>query len=376
MRKKIPQSILFFFLLFVFSCTSIRELRIQEFDKLSSQIKKAYAPDKSLAVFEARLLREKGRWLLSGETSEALAHKKVFRLADSLLGNSNYKANFRLLPESALGDSSYGIVSIPVTNLRRKPKNSAELIDQNILGNPLRLLKKKKAWYLVQTHYGYIGWMAKYSLVRTDKRGLEEWKNGARVRVSNIYAAVRKTPNPKTDVVMRLPLNCTLHLISEQAGWTEISLPDGKRGFISNADIVACQRDTVKATREAIVNTARSMMGAPYLWGGKSSLANDCSGFTQTVFKAHGIQLPRDARQQVFEGDELVPNSDFSNVKAGDLLFFGFKGRITHVGISLGGYDFIHQDSAVHIDSFDEKAPNFNAFRKKSLKSIRRIIKE
>jgi len=57
-----------------------------------------------------------------------------------------------------------------------------------------------------------------------------------------------------------------------------------------------------------------------------------------------------------------------------DLLFFGSGDRITHVGISLGGYGFIHQDRDVNIDSFDEKADNYNAFRKKNLKVIRRII--
>ena len=92
------------------------------------------------------------------------------------------------------------------------------------------------------------------------------------------------------------------------------------------------------------------------------------------LFKANGIQLPRDARQQVLEGIEIVPDSTFSNIMPGDLVFFGSGKRITHVGLSLGGYDFIHQDRDVHIDSFDSSAENFNAFRKKTLKNIKRII--
>ena len=116
------------------------------------------------------------------------------------------------------------------------------------------------------------------------------------------------------------------------------------------------------------------MLGVPYLWGGKSSKASDCSGFTQTVFRANGIQLPRDARQQAMLGETIDAAEDFSNVKPADLLFFGSGKRITHVGISLGGYDFIHQDSDVHIDSFNPQAENFNAFRKRTLKIIKRIL--
>ena len=49
------------------------------------------------------------------------------------------------------------------------------------------------------------------------------------------------------------------------------------------------------------------MTGVPYLWGGNSSKANDCSGFTQTVFKTLGIQLPRDARQQALL-EKIIPD--------------------------------------------------------------------
>ena len=116
------------------------------------------------------------------------------------------------------------------------------------------------------------------------------------------------------------------------------------------------------------------MIGIPYLWGGKSSKANDCSGFTQTVFRANSVQLARDARQQALQGLEIVTDSTFSNVRPGDLLFFGSGERVTHVGLSLGGYNFIHQDRDVHIDSFDSNADNFNSFRKKTLKKITRVL--
>ena len=115
-------------------------------------------------------------------------------------------------------------------------------------------------------------------------------------------------------------------------------------------------------------------MGIPYLWGGNSAKANDCSGFTQTVFKANGIQLPRDARQQALEGITITPNKRWSNINKGDLLFFGKEDRITHVGISIGGKDFIHQGGKVSINSLDERSEYFSPKRLESFLKIKRIV--
>ena len=58
----------------------------------------------------------------------------------------------------------------------------------------------------------------------------------------------------------------------------------------------------------------------------------------------------------------------------GDLLFFGSDKRITHVGISLGDYEFIHQDGFVMINSFNKNDENFSEHRKNVLQIIKRII--
>jgi cell wall-associated NlpC family hydrolase len=87
------------------------------------------------------------------------------------------------------------------------------------------------------------------------------------------------------------------------------------------------------------VATAReAFAGTPYQWGGITPWGADCSGFVQTVYAVHGIQLPRDASQQALigaEADGEVP---------GDLLFFSERddGRITHVAIALGPSEFAH----------------------------------
>ena len=115
------------------------------------------------------------------------------------------------------------------------------------------------------------------------------------------------------------------------------------------------------------------MMGIPYLWGGNSSKGNDCSGFTQNIFEASGIQLPRDARQQALYGKEIIPDNIWSNIQPGDLLFFGKEDRVKHVGMSLGQYDFIHQGGMVTINSLAKNSIVFAPKRFDTFLFIKRI---
>lgn len=104
-------------------------------------------------------------------------------------------------------------------------------------------------------------------------------------------------------------------------------------------------------TRSGIVETAFQFVNAPYLWGGKSPFGIDCSGFTQTVFKANGIQLKRDAWQQVEIGE---PYSFMEEAQPGDLAFFdNEEGKIIHVGIVAGDNHMIHASGKVRLDHYD-----------------------
>jgi cell wall-associated NlpC family hydrolase len=121
-------------------------------------------------------------------------------------------------------------------------------------------------------------------------------------------------------------------------------------------------------------------MGRPYLWGGTSSLAMDCSGFSRTVYFMNGLILARDASLQAYFGETVTPDNYFSNVRPGDLLFFGRKGengakdRVTHVGVSMGQNDYIHSSGYVHINSFDPQSPVFSEKLLKSFLWAKRII--
>lgn len=98
------------------------------------------------------------------------------------------------------------------------------------------------------------------------------------------------------------------------------------------------QRLAIPPTRDSIVNTAEKYVGVPYVWGGSTPAGFDCSGFTQYVFKANGIDLLHSAHLQADEGT-FVPAS---KLQRGDLVFFQdtyvntWTNRVTHVGIYVG----------------------------------------
>ncbi len=155
-----------------------------------------------------------------------------------------------------------------------------------------------------------------------------------------------------------------------------MSYPDGRKAYLSKSisQPEAEWRASLKQDVESIIATAYSMMGVPYLWAGTSSKGVDCSGLVRTVLFMHDIIIPRDASQQAYVGEHIDIAPDFSNVKRGDLVFFGRKATaerkegISHVGIyprKQAVYPRIGRD--VHVSSMNPADQNYDEFNTKRL---------
>ena len=136
---------------------------------------------------------------------------------------------------------------------------------------------------------------------------------------------------------------------------SEISIPMGSTLPSLNNGLINIKEKKYKYFGEIssrnindVVTYSMLFLNSPYLWGGKSFLGIDCSGFTQLVFSICGINIPRDAYQQVKFGNKL----NFSETMPGDLIFFINKNdRIHHVGIALKDDKIIHASGKVRIDT-------------------------
>lgn len=122
---------------------------------------------------------------------------------------------------------------------------------------------------------------------------------------------------------------------------------------LTSTDVAAQEKEGGKV--QSLLKRALTLMGTPYRWGGSSPDSGfDCSGLVGYVFQtALGIELPRVSREMAAKADaELIKNRE--DLKQGDLVFFGLKGRVNHVGIYVGEGRFLHSPSRgkdVRVDS-------------------------
>lgn len=141
--------------------------------------------------------------------------------------------------------------------------------------------------------------------------------------------------------------------------------PDERTAWVSKNDVLDTEDALNRQIDEkALVETARMLIGVPYLWGGASPKAVDCSGLTSLVYYMNGIVLPRDASQQTCCGQEITTHYEYKRLRPGDLLFFGRKAsdtvseKVTHVAMYIGNADFIHASGRVRINSMNRTRDN------------------
>lgn len=113
----------------------------------------------------------------------------------------------------------------------------------------------------------------------------------------------------------------------------------------------ARDRNALAMKGEHVVSYAKTFLGSPYAYGGSGPRTFDCSGFTCYVYRHFGYELHRSATDQGAYDGQRVSRRD---LRPGDLVFFGTKGTIGHVGIVTsiegdGEFKFIHSGSSTGV---------------------------
>ena len=215
----------------------------------------------------------------------------------------------------------FGICNLAVIPLRKEGNHTSEMVSQLLYNELYKVLDEKPGWDLIQSEEDqYEGWIQGIQHHEISETTFQELSHKTRFVVDRPVLE-HQGRQLSIGTLLYEPVSGTM------------TIPEGFSPTL-------------------MLDFAQKMLGAPYLWGGRSVFGIDCSGFVQLCAHAAGKQLPRDASQQIQEG-ELV--YFLPEIQPGDLAFFGNEeGKIVHVGMMLDTERIIHASGQVRIDYLDQ----------------------
>jgi hypothetical protein len=242
-----------------------------------------------------------------------------------------------------------GVVSIAALDLRRSPDHRSEMKSQLLLGERVRILGRtpRGRWARVQNLSDlYRGWVRTWGLLELSEADAVAWERRARWRVA-VSATEVHARSGAGAVLTPIFWNARVAADERSGSHRRIHLPDGRHGWLEASALRLEGRPA-----GTLAKLLARFEGVPYLWGGRTPLGFDCSGFAQQVLDALNVPLPRDAHEQF----RFCRPVSAGRARPGDLVFFGRRGaRVGHVGIVRGGGLFVHARGTVHVASLDPR---------------------
>jgi hypothetical protein len=231
----------------------------------------------------------------------------------------------------------YVACAVPAAPIRKKASHKSEMINQLLFGETMQVIKNKNQWLkILSMHDHYEGW------IRSNQ--VEKISDDLAIGYTNWITAELLTAVQLPGSKMNLSIGSSL---------LGFSMVDGQFGnFKYQFFEKSCNRKEIVPDESLVIHVTNQWLHSPYLWGGRTPLGVDCSGFAQVVFKMLGVELARDARQQSKQGRKI---DKLQNASLGDLAFFHDDEEIVHVGILLSVSEIIHAAGKVRIDQIDKK---------------------
>ncbi len=225
-------------------------------------------------------------------------------------------------------------------SLRAGPDEGAAQVTEALVGEALEALWEQSEWARVRTvHDRYLGW------VRAAELQTAQAPDAAEMTVTALRAHAFAGPKVSRAIVAELSYGARVwrdegDVVEENhRRWVPVLLPGGQAAYVQEVCFTPLAEQTV-------TDFALRFLETPYVWGGRSAWGLDCSGLTQLVYGAFGVQLPRDADQQ------QATLTAISEPRAGDLAFFP-----GHVGLMLDEKRLVHANATnmrVNIETLGE----------------------
>ena len=176
-------------------------------------------------------------------------------------------------------------------------------------------------------------------------------------------AAIRAAPNEDSEQVTQALYGEPLDLRQRRGGWAHVRTSYDYDGWLLEAALDDGPGALPDPNGLPPLETALSLIGAPYLWGGLSSGGIDCSGLVHLAHRLSGTLVPRDAWQQ----EEAATRVAEAGLVAGDLVTYGAGLRADHVAFWLGDDKILHATSRDGLGVVEEREPA-------SLRATRRAL--
>ena len=241
------------------------------------------------------------------------------------------------------------IIKTPFANMYEEASFSSQLVTQGIMWEIADIMDQKGDWIQLRTPDGYKAWAQNFSTLNLNHEMEKMIISLPKLMIHTPFLPIFEKVGMDTPRKAVAAMGASFPYLRKDGDVYEVLMPDGSTGYLKQRPL------TVTDTRDVILYAAGELLGCSYFWGGKTENGCDCSGITQMCFMIAGIQLPRDASQQIKVLKEYPV--EIKNAKPGDLAFFqNDKGNITHVAIMRRSSEFIHSSGEVKLNSFDPEA--------------------